>query len=56
VGTPAVTTRGMREAEMPLIAELIADALRGYQDETVLADVRARVCALTARFPVHCID
>jgi glycine hydroxymethyltransferase len=56
VGTPAVTTRGMREAEMPLIAELIADALRGYQDETVLADVRAHVRELTARFPVHFID
>jgi glycine hydroxymethyltransferase len=56
VGTPAVTTRGMREAEMPIIAELIADALRHHQDETVLAQVRARVRELTARFPVHFID
>jgi glycine/serine hydroxymethyltransferase len=38
---------------MPLIAELIADALRHHQDETVLAQVRARVRELTARFPVH---
>ena len=53
VGTPAVTTRGMREAEMPLIAELMADALRRYQDENALAQVRARVRELTARFPVH---
>lgn len=53
VGTPAVTTRGMREAEMPLIAELIGDALRNHSDEAALADVRARVRELTARFPVH---
>jgi glycine/serine hydroxymethyltransferase len=43
----------MREAEMPLIAELMADALRRYQDENALAQVRARVRELTAQFPVH---
>ncbi len=53
VGTPAVTTRGMREAEMPLIAQLMGDALRQYEDERALMRVRAQVRELTARFPVH---
>ncbi|MFN4033669.1 MAG: serine hydroxymethyltransferase [Fimbriimonadales bacterium] len=53
VGTPAVTTRGMRETEMPLIAQLMGDALRHYQDERALMRVRAQVRELTARFPVH---
>ncbi|MER3402685.1 MAG: serine hydroxymethyltransferase [Armatimonadota bacterium] len=53
VGTPAVTTRGMREPEMQEIARLIATALRHHQDETLLAQVRQQVHELTARFPVH---
>lgn len=53
VGTPAVTTRGMREPEMAEIARLIATALRYYEDETVLNRVRHEVRELTARFPVH---
>ncbi len=53
IGTPAVTTRGMREPEMSEIARLIATALRNHTDETVLAQVRQEVHALTACFPVH---
>lgn len=53
VGTPAVTTRGMREPEMVEIARLIATALRHSQDESVLEQVRQQVKALTARFPIH---
>lgn len=53
VGTPAVTTRGMREPEMREIARLIATALRHYPDESVLERVRHEVRELTARFPVH---
>ncbi len=53
LGTPAVTTRGMREPEMVEIARLIATALRHYEDETVLNRVRHEVRELTARFPVH---
>ena len=53
IGTPSVTTQGMREAEMAEIARLIATALRGRTDETVLADVRGQVAALCARFPVY---
>jgi glycine hydroxymethyltransferase len=53
VGTPAVTTRGMREPEMEAIAELIDRVLRARGDARVEADVRADVAALTARFPLY---
>ena len=53
IGTPSVTTQGMRETEMVEIARLIASALRGRTDEAVLADVRGQVAALCARFPVY---
>ncbi|MBX7134068.1 MAG: serine hydroxymethyltransferase [Fimbriimonadaceae bacterium] len=53
LGTPAVTTRGMKEPEMKEIASLIARALRAPSDEGVLAGVRQEVHALTARFPMH---
>lgn len=52
VGTPAVTTRGMREEEMLEIAELIAEALQNRADNTVLERVRAKVRDLTRRFPL----
>ena len=41
IGTPAVTTRGMTEPDMPKIAELIDRALRGEDSEAVKADVKA---------------
>ena len=53
IGTPSVTTQGMTEAEMPLIASLIARTLRGRSDASVVAAVRAEVAALCARFPVY---
>ncbi len=53
IGTPSVTTQGMKEAEMSLIAELIASALRGRDDAAALAAVRSDVAALCARFPVY---
>lgn len=53
VGTPAVTTRGMREPEMTEIAALIARALRAHDDPAALEQVRRKVHALTRRFPVH---
>ncbi|HYF77446.1 MAG TPA: serine hydroxymethyltransferase [Symbiobacteriaceae bacterium] len=51
VGTPASTTRGMKEADMVQIAELIDRALTAKGDEA-LAKVRAEVQALTSRFPL----
>ena len=52
VGTPAVTTRGMKQAEMQRIGALIARALRASKDEAALRDVAAEVIDLTSRYPV----
>lgn len=53
IGTPAVTTQGMKEAEMADIASLIAEALRHRTDASAVAAVKAKVAALCARFPVY---
>ena len=50
IGTPAVTTQGMGEAEMVVIAGFIAEALRERSDAAALASVRSRVTDLCARF------
>lgn len=53
LGTPAITTRGMDVNEMKSIASLIAEAIRGREDATAISQVRSKVRALTARFPIH---
>jgi glycine hydroxymethyltransferase len=53
LGSPAVTTRGFREAEMREVGALIAEALEDVSNESVIAAVRQRVAALTARFPLY---
>ena len=53
VGTPAVTTRGMREPEMDAIAELIGRVLASPEDERVLGMVKKEVEALCRRFPLY---
>ncbi|GKS73845.1 serine hydroxymethyltransferase [Acidovorax sp. SUPP950] len=53
VGTPAITTRGFKEEETRLTANLLADVLDNPRDEANLAAVRAKVHALTSRFPVY---
>src|SRR5207302_1845895 len=50
VGTPAVTTRGMKEEEMLEISDLMAEALTNRSDETALNRVRDRVREMTRRF------
>ena len=53
IGTPAVTTQGMKEAEMADIASLITEALRHRADASAVAAVRAKVASLCGRFPVY---
>ena len=53
IGTPAVTTRGMREPEMEIIGELIARALKTPDDDQALGMVRAEVEALCHKFPLY---
>ena len=53
IGTPAVTTQGMTEREMPIIAELIGTTLRNRSDASVISEIRAKVATLCAKFPVY---
>jgi glycine hydroxymethyltransferase len=53
VGTPAVTTRGMRESEMDTIGELIARALKTPDDDGALGMIRAEVERLCRKFPLY---
>jgi len=53
VGTPAVTSRGMGEAEMDTIAEYIARVLASPEDEAALTMVRSEVESLCRRFPLY---
>jgi glycine hydroxymethyltransferase len=53
IGTPAVTTRGMRETEMKLIAGFIHRAVEHLDDEAGLARIRSEVAELTRRFPLY---
>jgi RpiB/LacA/LacB family sugar-phosphate isomerase len=52
IGTPAVTTRGMKEPEMARIAGFINRILRDRENESLLAEMRSDVIALTSQFPV----
>ena len=53
IGTPAMTTRGFKDDEARATAHLIADVLDHPNDETHITAVRAKVHALTSRFPVY---
>jgi glycine hydroxymethyltransferase len=52
VGTPAVTTRGMKEEDMLEIADLLAEALETRADNSKLENIRGKVRELTGRFPL----
>jgi glycine hydroxymethyltransferase len=53
IGTPALTTRGMKEAEMRQIAKWIVEALEKRNDAPALAKIRAKVLELTEQFPLY---
>lgn len=52
LGTPAVTTRGMKEAEMAAIADMVSEVLMDIKNIEVINKVRKRVRELTAKFPL----
>lgn len=53
IGTPAMTTRGMKEDEMRSIAKLIAKVIDNIKDEKVIEDVRKEVIELCQQFPLY---
>lgn len=53
IGSPAVTTRGMKEAEVSELANWIADVLDDATNDNVIASVREKVVQLCRRFPVY---
>jgi glycine hydroxymethyltransferase len=52
LGTPAVTTRGMKEQEMAAIADMISEVMLDLKNTENIAKVRQRVRELTAKFPL----
>jgi glycine hydroxymethyltransferase len=52
IGTPAITTRGMQEKEMKLIASWITQAIRNSTDETILKKIRSEVFELCSKYPL----
>ncbi|MFC6171254.1 serine hydroxymethyltransferase [Loigolactobacillus jiayinensis] len=53
VGTPAITTRGMKETEAKQVARLILKAIEQREDPAALAEVKQEVFALTEQFPIN---
>ena len=53
LGTPALTTRGMKETEMKQIAAWIEEAILNFKDDAKLAEIKNRVRGLTKKFPLY---
>lgn len=53
IGTPAITSRGFTENEMPLLAEFIDKAINNFNDETVLSQLKDEVQELCDKFPLY---
>ena len=53
LGTPALTTRGMKEPEMKIIAKWIDEAIKNWQDENKLAEIKKQVIEMTKKFPLY---
>lgn len=52
LGTPALTTRGMKEKEMKLVAKFMNEAVKNYQNEKVLSKIRKEVKEFTSSYPI----
>ena len=52
-GTPALTTRGMKETEMEIVADMMNRALMNHTDDSILEGIRQEVKELTAKFPLY---
>lgn len=52
VGTPAITTRGVKEDKMPVIVELIDRVLADPENENVIKEVRAEVNRMMKEYPI----
>jgi len=52
VGTPAITTRGLKETDMEIIVSLIDEVIRNYEDDSTLAEVANKVNSLMSDRPL----
>lgn len=53
IGTPAITTRGMKEAEMEVLGEIIIRTLKNRENTTVLEGIKQEVKELCTKFPLY---
>jgi glycine hydroxymethyltransferase len=53
IGTPAVTSRGMKEAEMRFVGEKIVQVIKNIKDDAQIARVKGEVVAMASRFPIY---
>ena len=53
VGTPAVTSRGMKEADMRMIGNWIARVIKDIKNEATIAKVHAEVTEMAKKFPIY---
>lgn len=53
LGTPALTTRGMKEEDMKVVAKGIADVVKDHENESTLNDVKTRMQELTLKYPLY---
>lgn len=56
IGTPALTTRGMRESEMKLIGGWIADVIHHHQDQKKITEIRNEVAELCQSYPIYSVE
>ena len=53
IGTPALTTRGMRKDEMVIIAKLIDRVINNFDNDSVIKDVKKQVFDLCSQYPIY---